>query len=100
MIEAVVEGQVTKIAEEMGFLSRKMKYIGRTGCRDRDFYGFGHVLLVEFKRPGGPVRKSQQREKARLAAVGVTVYVIDNIEDGITLLKWARKNPRRQYDMA
>ena len=95
MIEANVEGEVTKWAEANGFLSRKMKYIGRHGCRDRDFYGHGHVVLIEFKRPGKTAAAHQERERRRLAEVGVTIHVIDDIDAGIAVLKRAVANPRR-----
>ena len=95
MTEAHVETAVTEWAEANGFLSRKMKYIGRHGCRDRDFYGFGHIVPIEFKRPGKTAAIHQARERARLAAVGVRIHIIDNIEAGVALLKRVRANPRK-----
>lgn len=94
MIEADVEGAVTEWAEQNGFLSRKIKYIGRHGCRDRDFYGFGHIVPIEFKRPGKTAAIHQARERDRLAAAGVQIHIIDNIDAGVALLKRARANPR------
>lgn len=94
MIEADVEGPVSDWAEANGFLSRKMQYIGRHGCRDRDFYGYGHVIPVEFKRPRGAPRIHQKREIKRMADVGITIHVIDNVEAGIALLTRAMANPR------
>lgn len=95
MIEATVEKTVSDFAEENGFLSRKMTYAGRHGCRDRDFYGYGHIIPVEFKRPGGKPRPHQDRERGRMADVGVTIHIIDTIEAGIALLRRAMENPRR-----
>lgn len=95
MIEADVEGPVTTWAEANGFLSRKMSYIGRHGCRDRDFYGYGHIIPVEFKRPRGKPRIHQVRELKRMAEVGVKIHVIDDIDAGIALLTYFKENPRR-----
>lgn len=94
MIEADVEGPVTNWAEANGFLSRKMQYIGRHGARDRDYYGYGHVILIEFKRPKGKPRIHQERERKRLLEVGVVVHVIDDVNAGIALLTRAMENPR------
>ncbi len=64
-----------------------MSYRGRRGCRDVDFYGFGHVVMCEFKKEsGGELSANQVRERKRLRKAGVTVHVIDTVEDGIALL--------------
>lgn len=93
--ELAVEGDVTDWAEANGFLSRKMTYAGRHGCRDRDFYGYGHIIMVEFKKFGGKPRVHQDRERQRFRDVGVKIHVIDNVADGIALLERARANPIR-----
>lgn len=72
-----------------------MTYAGRHGCRDRDFYGYGHTIKVEFKRSLGKTRPHQERERKRLKAVGVTIFVIDDVQEGIDLLERAKANPRR-----
>lgn len=93
--ELAVEQDVVDWAENNGFVARKMAYAGRRGCRDRDFYGYGHIVPVEFKRRGRPLDAHQDRERKRLREVGVTIYVIDNVENGIALLERAKANPRR-----
>lgn len=94
--EHFVEDSVTEYAEaDGGWETRKMTYAGRHGCRDRDFYGYGHTIKVEFKRGGGKPRPHQERERKRLKAVGVTIFLIDTVEDGIALLERAKANPRR-----
>lgn len=93
--ELAVENDVIDWAEANGFVTRKMTYAGRHGCRDRDFYGYGHKILVEFKKKDGKPRPHQDRERERLVKVGVKVHVIDNVEDGIALLERARANPVR-----
>lgn len=86
-LEANVENEVAAWAENHGWITRKMAYAGRRGCRDRDFYGHGQVVLIEFKQKGKPLRIDQEKERARLKAVGVTVHVIDTVEGGIELLR-------------
>ena len=93
-LEADVEDAVTEWAENSGWLSRKMSYVGRRGCRDRDFYGFGHVVMIEFKRPDGTLSGNQKRERRRMEAAGLTVHVIERAEDGIALLRNAMREPR------
>lgn len=86
MREIVVEDAVIEEAEKEGWLVRKMTYAGRHGCRDRDFYGFGEIVMVEFKRPNGKPRIHQERERKRMAEKGLTIHVIDDIDAGIALL--------------
>lgn len=95
MREQVIEDNVTAYAESLGFISRKMTYAGRHGCRDRDFYGFGHTVKVEFKRPNGSPRPHQERERERMKKVGVTIWVIDDIDRGKALLDRHAAAPRR-----
>lgn len=100
MREFHVEDTVTEWAEANGFLSRKMTYAGRHGCRDRDFMGYGHLIPVEFKRPNGKPRPHQEKERLRFKEVGVKIHVIDSIDAGIALLKKAMAKPRPYNDLA
>lgn len=84
--EIVVEGLV-KHGKATGWIVRKMAYRGRRGCRDLDFYGYGKVVMLEAKRPDdGELSALQARERRRLAEAGLTVHVIDTVEEGIALL--------------
>lgn len=84
--EQVVENKCVLIAQKRGWVARKMSYLGRRGCRDRDFYKDGCLLMVEFKAPGEGLRPDQKKEKKVLKAVGFDVHVIDNVEDFCELL--------------
>ena len=87
MREQVIEDEVAKHADATGWFSRKMTYAGRRGCRDRDFYGHGKIVMVEFKRPGGGVLSPHQdRERARMREAGLTVHIVSDIDAGIALL--------------
>ena len=86
-LESDVEQRVAAWAENNGWETRKMAYAGRRGCRDRDFYGHGSVVMVEFKQKGKPLRIDQEKERHRLLLVGVRVHVIDSFEAGVELLQ-------------
>lgn len=91
MIEANVEDAVCDHAEATGWVVRKTKYIGRRGCPDRHFYGYGQVVVMEFKRPGGKPDPQQERERKRMAASGFTVQVVDEAARGVLILEKARR---------
>lgn len=92
-LESNVELAVVAWAENHGWMSRKISYIGRRGCPDRLFAGYGYGIFVEFKAPGQNPEPHQQRELLRLEEAGVPVHVIDNVADGIDVLKVAMANP-------
>lgn len=88
LIESTVERSVCAFARSRGWLSRKLRWIGRVGAPDRYFTKAGHIpFMVEFKKKGKTPRKSQQKEIARLRDSGTIVYEIDNIEDGKALFE-------------
>lgn len=87
--EDEIEDECVAIAEADGWLVRKMAYVGRRGCRDRDFYKDGVLLMVEFKAPGEKPRKDQAEEHKVLKASGFDVHVIDNVDDFRRLLRVA-----------
>lgn len=87
MLESYIETKVCEWARKNGWLVRKLQWIGREGAPDRFFAKVGRIILVEFKRPGEKPRPSQDREIKRLREAGVEVAVVDDIDDGISLLK-------------
>jgi len=96
MRESELEDDCIKIAEGQGWVTRKMGYIGRRGCRDRDFYKDGVIVMVEFKAPGETPRPDQRNEHKILKGVGFDVFVIDNEADFRRLLsESAVKTPSR-----
>lgn len=75
-------------AENNGWIVRKMQYIGRRGCADRFFFGYGRVVMIEFKRLSDGVKSgNQDAEHKRLAAVGCPVFVFYTSDSAINLLK-------------
>lgn len=86
-LEAEIELLVTAVAEGNGWLSRKLKWVGRHSAPDRVYMKGGRTVWVEFKREGEKPRPSQQRELARLREKGQEVYVIDDVEVGYELFE-------------
>lgn len=83
--EVAVESPACALAERHGWVSRKLKYIGRRAGPDRLFYGHGRVVLVEFKDPDeGELSGLQRNEWARLEEAGVKgkhAFIVDNMRD-------------------
>lgn len=78
MIESPIESLVCDVAEENGWLVRKLRWIGRRGGPDRFFAKNGRVVLIEFKAPGETAKHGQGKELLALAAAGVEVHQCDN----------------------
>lgn len=75
-------------AENNGWVVRKMQYIGRRGCADRFFFGFGQIVMIEFKRlKDGSISGNQTKEHQRLADVGCPVFVFYTSDSAIDFLK-------------
>lgn len=86
--ESDVELDVVAWAENNGWLVRKMQYIGRRGCADRFFFGYGQIIMIEFKRPDeGVTSENQSKEHSRLSEVGCPVFVFYTSASAIDFLK-------------
>lgn len=84
--ESEVETWAVKFAATQGYISRKLKWIGRRNAMDRAFFGNGRCIIVEFKRPGAVPEERQKREYERIRKRYPDVHVVDNIEDARRLL--------------
>lgn len=86
-LESSIEDDVVAWAENRRWLVRKMTYPGRRGCPDRFFFKNGHVVIIEFKRPGktqaDPV---QVREHKRYDAAGFCVFVMNDRDAACRIL--------------
>lgn len=83
MLEKQIEARVCDYAKDRGLLVYKFTSPARAAVPDRLFIlPTGKVFFVEFKREGQKPTVPQAREHARLRGHGVTVFVIDNVEDG------------------
>ena len=86
-LESNVELETVAWAENNGWLVRKMSYIGRRGCPDRFFFGYGKVAMIEFKKKGGRLSEHQIKEHSRLEELGLQVMVFYTSVEAIAHLK-------------
>lgn len=77
-MEASLEEYVCDLAEQDGWIVRKMKWIGRRNAMDRFFLKAGRIVLIEFKRPGEAARATQEKEIELFREAGADVHVCDN----------------------
>lgn len=100
--ERYIEKKVSEYAIKLGWLSRKLQWIGRHGAPDRVYIRKGKIIFVEFKQWKKKPTEHQRLEHERLRAAGMEVYVIDNIEAGKELLDRltaAQANYESAYDL-
>lgn len=92
-LEANEELEAVSWAENNGWVSRKIAYVGRRGCPDRLFMGHGHLLICEFKKPSRRAAKDggksggQTKEAQRAAEVGVTIPTFYSSKECIEFLR-------------
>lgn len=84
--EASLERSLVRKAKELGWLIRKVKWIGRAGAPDRLFIRNGQVVFIELKRTGGYLRQEQWLEARALRAQGVIVRAADTLSDALKVL--------------
>lgn len=92
--EFSVEESVVAHAQSTGWLARRMQYRGRVGCPDHWFFGFGKVVIIEFKDPLGSVMGMQTEEHKALLRAGFKIHVVTSVEAGIKILDTTRMSCR------
>lgn len=79
--ESVIEEYLVKRVKSLNGEIRKVGWIGRRGAPDRIVMLPGGTLIwFELKRPGGKPEPHQEREHARLRAMGQWVVVADSTQ--------------------
>ncbi len=82
-LEKVIEAKVCDHAKKLGCLVYKFTSPNRRSVPDRLFITpTGRVFFVEFKRLGEEPTAAQAVEIEKIRSKGVTVLVIDRVEDG------------------
>ena len=82
-LERDIESKVREFALKQGLLCYKFTSPSKRSVPDRMFVNpGGRVWFIEFKRRGEKPTASQAVEIAKLQKQGVTVHVVDNVEDG------------------
>lgn len=85
--EANVELETVAWGENNGWMVRKAEWIGRRGCPDRFFFGYGKIVMIEFKKKGGKRSEHQIKEHSRLEARGLQVMMFFTSAEAIAYLK-------------
>jgi hypothetical protein len=93
MLEKHIEAKVCDYAKQRGLLVYKFTSPARAAVPDRLFIlPGGRMFFCEFKREGQKPTPAQDREHHRLRQHKVSVFVIDNVDDGLrtvdTMLEW------------
>ena len=87
MLEKHIEAKVCDYAKQRGLLVYKFTSPARAAVPDRLFVlPGGRVFFIEFKRKGQRPTPPQKREHHRLRQHGVSVWVIDNVDDGLRMV--------------
>lgn len=79
--ESEIEAAVTRQAKTAGWLSFKWVSPGNRGVPDRLYFKEGKTIMIEFKAPDGRLSALQEAQIKRLRAAGMTVYIIDKVEN-------------------
>lgn len=88
MTENTVEGYLRKRVRAAGGKCYKFVCPGHIGAPDRIcIFPGGRIFFVETKAPGGKPRPAQLAFHRELAALGVTVRVIDTRDKVIAFIK-------------
>lgn len=87
MLEKQIEAKVCAYAKEKGLLVYKFTSPARAAVPDRMFIRpDGRIWFCEFKREGQKATPAQEREHHRLRQHKVSVFVIDNVDEGIAMI--------------
>ena len=87
MRESKVERDVTAYAKRQGWLAIKIVSPNFAGLPDRLYIRDGEYVFVEFKRPGGKLRKLQVQVRKLLRRHGAVVLCIDDTVVGKGLMQ-------------
>ena len=87
VLEKDIEKRVCDYAKDNNFLVYKFTSPMRAAVPDRLLiHPTGHVIFIEFKKSGEKPTPAQEREHLRLRQHKVSVYVIDNVDDGLRMV--------------
>ena len=87
MLEKDIERKVCEYAKLNNVDHYKFASPNRAAVPDRMFISTsGRIWFCEFKREGQKPTPAQEREHLRMRSRGVTVYVIDNVDDGKAMI--------------
>lgn len=99
-LEHDIQTEVSDFATSINLIRVRLNVTGRKGWPDY-LYGYkGRVCFVEFKRPGCKPEPIQDHVHTMLRAAGFWVFVVDNADYGMSLLKeWKYAIDREQESL-
>lgn len=92
MLERDIEKKVCQIGKDVGMLVYKFVSPGKRNVCDRIFLFNGRVFFIEFKAKGKKPTLAQLKHHEELRKQKITVYVVDNVEDGKGIIENEFKN--------
>lgn len=88
MEETRIEKHLKNRVKKQGCLALKFTVPGMSGMPDRlILLPGGKVYFVELKKPGGKLKKLQQKRAEMLKALGFSVYCLDSNETVDSFIK-------------
>jgi hypothetical protein len=87
MRESFIEKKIREFAEDNGCLTWKNAGSNARGTPDRQFLKAGRILYIEFKAPSKKPTALQEKWQRDLRAQGFICECVDNIRDGIELIR-------------
>lgn len=88
MTEKQLEKALREKAIELGYFTCKFTSLSNRGVPDRIFINpFGYIFFIEFKSRGGKLTSLQKKVHEGLGKRRVSVYVIDDLDKGVKILK-------------
>ena len=86
-LEKDIESKVCEYARGKGVLAYKFTSPARAAVPDRLFIApDGRMWFCEFKREGQKATVAQEREHLKLRQSKVSVFVVDNVPEGKTMI--------------
>jgi hypothetical protein len=87
MLEKDIEKKVCDYARLHNMLAYKFTSPGHIGVPDRMFITLsGKIFFIEFKSAKGLLTTNQMREIARMQGRGLTVYVVNDVDNGKAII--------------
>ena len=93
--EDSIEGYLTKIAPQLGFLCYKFISPSHRAVPDRILIGHGHIFFIELKAPGKKAREQQTLRIAEMREHKAPVYILDNQDDIRKILLYYRSKKKK-----
>jgi len=86
-MESHLERLSDERAKKLGWIVRKLSWVGRRSAPDKFYARRGKVILIEYKQPGEPLRPDQFLELKELRKFGVIVFIVDNLKSAYAIFE-------------